>query len=455
MRHAHSIARVVQLLCTALALTLLVAAASAQGPDAPPPKSDKPAPRQAAESTEPFPQAPGHHRLHFPVRIGERQLDLPYVLSVPKNYQQPRQKKPLLIFLVGAGERGNDHQGIFVHGPSAEMQRNRELEDQVDMLVLSPQIPGDLSFDQPEVAGAIVQLMVHVAGHWRIDTTRVYATGLSMGGKGCWQLAATAPPRTFAAIVPICARALDSEQLIPSLAGTAVWIISGGADGDFTTDARKMTEALRNRKVDVTHTEVPNEGHGVWLKYYPRIEFYDWLLCHQRGKPARARPSDEQLLKMATAAPESGADRFNRHLTEELGKFLPYWQILNCGRDMEPGMRDRFGSRTKVFVTHPLNGETPCVLMTTAAIPAKGKTSLRLIVGHHPEGDWDLIVRADGHELLRQNIGKDTARNGWRDISIDLTSYAGKDVRLELLNQPTGWSYEAGYWGAVVIRTTP
>ena len=85
---------------------------------------------------------------------------------------------------------------------------------------------------------------------------------------------------------------------------------------------------------------------------------------------------------------------------------------------------------------------------------AKGKkTALDLVVGHYPEGDWQLVVRIDGKDVLSKVVGKDTCKDGWMELSVDLTSYAGKDIRVELLNQPTGHGNQAGYWAKVDVNS--
>jgi hypothetical protein len=142
-------------------------------------------------------------------------------------------------------------------------------------------------------------------------------------------------------------------------------------------------------------------------------------------------------------------------LAEPFRRFLPHWQLINCGDEMDPGPRDEFRGRANVFVTHPLDPDTPCRLKTTASVPAAGRTVLRVVVGHHPQGDWEPVVRADEKDLLRTPVGPETAGEGWREVQVDLTGFAGRQVRLELLNSPTGWHYEAAYWAAVEIKTTP
>jgi hypothetical protein len=120
---------------------------------------------------------------------------------------------------------------------------------------------------------------------------------------------------------------------------------------------------------------------------------------------------------------------------------------------MDTGLRAEEQGRKNVFVTHPLNRDIPCVLSRKLEIPATKKTTLNLTVGHHPTGDWNLIVRADKRELLRKPIGKTTATDGWLEVTVDLSEYAGKSILLELVNKPTGWAWEAGYWARISVET--
>jgi len=140
-------------------------------------------------------------------------------------------------------------------------------------------------------------------------------------------------------------------------------------------------------------------------------------------------------------------------LKDAVEKFAPGWQITNCGPDMDPGLRAEAQGKKNVLVTHPLDVRTGCVLSKSVAIPAGKTTKLCLAVGHHPQGDWDLIVRADGKQLLRQPIDKTTALGGWTEVVVDLSLLAGQTIKLELVNQPTGWAWEAGYWASIEITS--
>ena len=98
-----------------------------------------------------------------------------------------------------------------------------------------------------------------------------------------------------------------------------------------------------------------------------------------------------------------------------------------------------------------MDRNTGCVLAREVEIPAGEKTALHLVVGHDPKGDWTLVVKADGKALLQQPVSQATATGGWLDVRVDLSAYAGRKVQLELVNQPSDWAYEAGYWAEIAV----
>jgi hypothetical protein len=142
-----------------------------------------------------------------------------------------------------------------------------------------------------------------------------------------------------------------------------------------------------------------------------------------------------------------------KDISSAVSKFAPGWKAKHCGDDMNPGLRSSEMGKNNVLVTHPLDHTTGCRLFREVSLPAGKKSVLWLTVGHHPEGDWLLIVAAGGKEVLRKSIDKQTAGEGWTDVEVDLTDFAGKKVKLELINQPTGWRYEAGYWAQVRLTS--
>jgi hypothetical protein len=398
----------------------------------------------------PLPQTPGHHNLFFNTRLNKDPLKLAYGLFLPATYAARGPRKPMVVFLVGAGECGNNHQALYVHGPAAELQRNKDLAAWADFIVLSPQCPGGMRWEQPGLPAVVVEVIEYAKKGWRVDADRVYLTGLSMGGTGTWVIALAAPRNTFAAIAPISANAFEPEKLAQHLKGTTAWVIVADNDGGYTEGSRKMVKTLAAQGVDALLTEVPGLGHGAWGPYYAGRRFYEFLCLHRRGQPPpQDRPFPEQLRAIALQPPNS----MDAKLEGPLRALFPYWHLLNCGSDLDPGPKVELNGRKNVFVTCPLNRQTPCMLMKTVTVPSGARSVLHLIVGHHPEGEWELVVRGDGEELFKTLVGKEQSTNGWLDLRVDLTAYVGREVRLELLNQSTGRPRPAAYWGAIDVET--
>jgi hypothetical protein len=120
---------------------------------------------------------------------------------------------------------------------------------------------------------------------------------------------------------------------------------------------------------------------------------------------------------------------------------------------MNPGLRAEWSGRKDVLVTHPLDPETACELTRTYNVPSGGKSTLRVVVAHDPQGDFELIIRVNGKGVVHKHVNKTTTgtTDPWLTEEVDLSPFVGKTVKLELINQPTGWSYEAAYWGEIAL----
>ncbi|HPD28980.1 MAG TPA: ADP-ribosylglycohydrolase family protein [Phycisphaerae bacterium] len=171
--------------------------------------------------------------------------------------------------------------------------------------------------------------------------------------------------------------------------------------------------------------------------------------CWEPGPIAGGRFTPEEMAQIKPPA-EKPRESARVDLSEALAKFAPGWMARDCGADMSPGIRDELGKKN-VLVTHPLSESMPCVLGRRVDIPPGKKTTLHLVVGHHPQGDWVLRVSAD-RQLVHKVIGKETAPDGWTSIDVDLSEYAGQIITLQLTNEANGWSYEAAYWAKIEIE---
>lgn len=138
-------------------------------------------------------------------------------------------------------------------------------------------------------------------------------------------------------------------------------------------------------------------------------------------------------------------------LWRDVAAFAPGWAVAECMSDPLLGLRDSIQGRANVLVTYPVSREIPCRLTRTVSLPSDSPALLHLSVGYIPGGDWTLVVQANGAELLRQEVGRETAPGGWLDVSVDLSAHAGGETQIDLLNAANGWSWEGGYWAAIEI----
>lgn len=196
-----------------------------------------------------------------------------YLAYVPVDYDaDPSKKWPLLLFLHGAGERGSDLELVKVHGPPKLVAAGRKFP----FVVVSPQCPRGVPWSPP----ALEALIGGIQRKYRIDDSRIYLTGLSMGGHATWQLAARHPDR-YAAIIPVCGRGDPSEA--PRLRDLPVWAFHGALDDVVPlSGSRNMIDAIKAAGGNPRFTVYPAAGHDSWTETYANDEIYSWLMQQRR-----------------------------------------------------------------------------------------------------------------------------------------------------------------------------
>jgi len=201
-----------------------------------------------------------------------RTLRCRYLLYLPPEYGKGRERWPLVLFLHGAGERGDDLALVKRHGPPMLVDQGREFP----FILVSPQCAEDEWWSVETLAA----LLDRIQGEYRVDKSRVYVTGLSMGGFGTWQLAMEYPNR-FAAIAPVCG---GGNNYRPSrLKDLPIWAFHGARDPIIPAiRSREMVRAIRKVGGTVKLTVYPNVGHNSWVKAYNNPALYKWLLKQKR-----------------------------------------------------------------------------------------------------------------------------------------------------------------------------
>lgn len=197
--------------------------------------------------------------------------ELKYLLFLPQGYGKSQQKWPLILFLHGAGESGEDLEKVKVHGPPKIVESKPDFP----FIVVSPQSP-KFGWNRP----ALVELLDEVIARYDVDEDRVYLTGLSMGGFGSWALASEHPER-FAAVVPICGG--GKIEMTETLKNIPIWAFHGAKDTVVVLNqSERMVEALKKIGGNVKLTVYPEAGHDSWTETYDNPELYEWLLGQRR-----------------------------------------------------------------------------------------------------------------------------------------------------------------------------
>ncbi len=223
-----------------------------------------------------------------------------YQVFVPAGWSADK-KWPVILFLHGSGERGRDGlKQTDVGLPHAIRMRTAD----VPAVVVMPQCPEGKTWNSPAMQALALKTLEQAVAAFSGDPDRLYATGLSMGGYGTWELAA-AHPELFAAYAVVCggmrapkdypdirhsyaanpAMGDPYAALARRIGTTPVRIYHGDADTVVPVEeARRVFAALKPLDPNARLTEYPGVGHDSWNKAYAEPDFFSWLLAQSRPR---------------------------------------------------------------------------------------------------------------------------------------------------------------------------
>lgn len=220
---------------------------------------------------------------------------LKYRIHLPAPMEEG-QRYPLILFLHGAGERGDDNSKQLKYGPPALLQHALESGDPA--IIVAPQCPKEKKWVDTPWDGAAhsmpvkpslpmrltIGLLEKLISDLPVDRDRVYVTGLSMGGFGTWDIIQRRP-ELFAAAIPICGGGdVDRADIIKDI---PVWVFHGGADTVVMPKrSRDMVAALENLEGNVKYTEYEAVGHHSWNPTYANEEVLRWLFEQRKNSSA-------------------------------------------------------------------------------------------------------------------------------------------------------------------------
>lgn len=217
-----------------------------------------------------------------------------YQVYVPADWTKNK-KWPVILFLHGAGERGDDGLIQTEVGLGTAIRRH---PDRFPSIVILPQCRKNVWWSDPAMEAQLLQALDKTVKEFNGDPQRIYLTGLSMGGFGTWYLAAKYPGK-FAALAPVCGgvrpgadTAADPYAMTAQKVGkTPTWVFHGDADKAVpVAQSRKMVEALKAAGGNVRYREYEGIGHNSWDKAYAEPEFLPWLLAQRLGHPTASAP---------------------------------------------------------------------------------------------------------------------------------------------------------------------
>jgi predicted peptidase len=220
----------------------------------------------------------GQSALKLPLQ-GQEVDHINYLLYLPAGYGRDIVSQwPLILFLHGSEERGDDPLMVKEYGIPSWLDKR----DDFPFIVVSPQCPAGLRWSP----AWINSLLDEVEAKLRVDDSRVYLTGFSMGGYGTWDTAVAYPER-FAAIAPIAGG--GNEQLAGRLKNMPIWAFHGEMDPNVpVSESISMVEAVKPFTDEAKLTIYPNMTHDVWTKTYQNSDLYSWFLAHSKTAPDKS-----------------------------------------------------------------------------------------------------------------------------------------------------------------------
>jgi predicted peptidase len=223
---------------------------------------------------------------------------LPYRILYPENYDKNK-KYPLLLLLHGAGERGKDNEKQLTWGSklfiTAENRKN------FPAIVVFPQCPEESFWavmktdqtKQPPVRefdysvepnwplAAANELVKKISKEEGVDKSKIYISGLSMGGMGTFE-SVYRYPDLYAAALPICGGG-DVNHYDKRVAKVPFWVFHGAADAVVDPQlSRDMVEKLKSLKAEVKYSEYPGVNHDSWKNAFAEPDYLSWMLLHKK-----------------------------------------------------------------------------------------------------------------------------------------------------------------------------
>jgi len=336
---------------------------------------------------------------------------LPYRVYAPPT-MEPGKKYPLVVFFHGAGERGLDNRYQFFRWTPSPFW------EKYPCYIIAPQCPPKTA-GGPDGESVWVQTPFGAPSHsmkerpsWpmqlameaidkliaenSVDLSRIYVTGLSMGGFATWEILQREPGK-FAAAMPVCGG--GDTAFAAALVNIPIWVFHGDADSTVPVKrSRNMVAAIAHAGGHPKYTEYPGVGHGAWAKTYPDPEVWDWLFAQSRKPGPMALPgaatsprSDAQPSERSSAGTSRGTSAgpilhlnplFGDNMILQRNRKEPVWGWGMAGQEVVIGFKGRSYKTT---------------------VPAAGKWKIDLDAGP-AGGPYEMTIQCAAEKISIKNI---------------------------------------------------
>lgn len=206
-----------------------------------------------------------------------------YLVRFPDDYQ-PGEKRPTILFLHGAGSRGDS---IAPVQTNAFFNCYRDIAH-LEFVTIAPHCREGSWNDYFE---RLKRLAEKISKSDFCDPDRLYLVGTSMGGYGAWALGCSIP-EYFAAMMPLCGG--GAAWNTAPLKDMPIWAIHGAVDCTVDpTESLRMVKAANRKGAKAQITVYPELAHNVWDTVYSDKTYFDWLLSHRLSDRAVGKAENE------------------------------------------------------------------------------------------------------------------------------------------------------------------
>ncbi len=223
---------------------------------------------------------------------------LNYRILFPQDFSEDKEY-PVVLFLHGAGERGNNNEAQLTHGGKLFLEKREEFP----AIVIFPQAPKEDYWAKVEVErdsipyqfnfrnksepttalNLVIELMDSISNQKYVDRDRIYIGGLSMGGMGTYEMLYR-KPEMFAAAIAICGGA-DPEIIKEYPEGFNIWIFHGEKDDIVLPKYSKiMARAINHYGGNAKLSLYPDDNHNSWDSAFAEPNLLPWLFNHSKNK---------------------------------------------------------------------------------------------------------------------------------------------------------------------------